>query len=270
VIRQRVITALVLAAALLGAIVYLPVSYLILGLGLLFLGGFWEWAGFAGHAFGPRRLPFVATGLLGLLGTYVYIFELGASPLPILIVAAVWWCIALLWVMRYPTPVPGFVVRGAAFVVLVPAWLGLALLVSRQTQGGLWLLSAFLLVWAADTGAYFCGRTFGRHKLAPAVSPGKTWEGVLGGVALAVIVAVILAMRLELDPVKFGVVAVPIALASVVGDLIVSLFKRNAGLKDSGRLFPGHGGILDRIDSVCAAAPLLALGLLVVGLRAAA
>jgi phosphatidate cytidylyltransferase len=93
---------------------------------------------------------------------------------------------------------------------------------------------------------------------------------VLGGVALAVIVAVILAMRLELDPVKFGVVAVPIALASVVGDLIVSLFKRNAGLKDSGRLFPGHGGILDRIDSVCAAAPLLALGLLVVGLRAAA
>ncbi|MFK7887053.1 MAG: phosphatidate cytidylyltransferase [Gammaproteobacteria bacterium] len=267
--RQRIITAVILAVLLLTSIVYLPTSLLLLGLGLLFLGGFWEWAGFAGHKFGLRRLPFVGTGLLGLAATYVYIFEMGGSPLPILVAAALWWVIALLWVMRYPTPVPGYVVRAAAFVVLIPAWLGLALLVSRETLGGLWLLSAFFLVWAADTGAYFCGKAFGRHKLAPSVSPGKTWEGVVGGVVLAVIVAVVLALQLGIDPVVFGAVAVPIALASVVGDLIVSLFKRNAGLKDSGRLFPGHGGILDRIDSVCAAAPLLALGLILAGLKAA-
>ena len=262
-IGQRIATAVVLAVLLIGAIVLLPARILVLALGVVFLGGFWEWAGFDGHAFGVRRLPLVVIGAAALGATYFYVFVTGGSPLPLLLAAAIWWLIALVWVVRYPTPVPRWAVLGCAFVVLVPAWLGLSLLLSRAHDGGLWLLAAFVLVWAADTGAYFCGRAFGRHKLAPAVSPGKTWEGVLGGAALATAVAAVGAVFLHVDPFLFALVTVPIVLASVVGDLIVSLFKRNAGLKDSGRLFPGHGGILDRLDSICAAAPLLALVLLV-------
>ncbi len=265
-IKQRIATAAVLVVLLISAIVYLPADVLVLLLGVLFLGGFWEWAGFAGHAFGPRRAPFVLAGLAALVATYFYIFVQGGSPRVFLMAAALWWVIALIWIIRYPTPVPALAVRVVAFVVLVPAWLGLSLLLTRPSLGGLWLLTAFLLVFAADTGAYFSGRTFGRHKLAPAVSPGKTWEGVVGGVVLSAAVAALIAPYLNIERLSFVAITVPIALMSVVGDLIVSLFKRNAGLKDSGRLFPGHGGILDRIDSVCAAAPLLALGLLVADL----
>ncbi|MFK8016874.1 MAG: phosphatidate cytidylyltransferase [Gammaproteobacteria bacterium] len=265
-IKQRIVTAAILALLLLGAIVLLPKSAVVLLLAGLFLGGFWEWAGFVGHPFGLKRAPFVALGAAALIATYVYIFRYGGSALAILLPAAVWWLIALIWIIRYPTPVPRSVVRAAAFVVLIPAWLGLSLLLTRPQSGALWMLAAFVLIFAADTGAYFSGKAFGKHKLAPAVSPGKTLEGVLGGAVLSCAIAFLFAPYLGVSSWLLAAVTLPIALVSVVGDLIVSLFKRNAGLKDSGRLFPGHGGILDRIDSVCAAAPMLALGLLVTDL----
>ena len=124
-----------------------------------------------------------------------------------------------------------------------------------------YLLFILLIVWVADGGAYFAGKAFGRVKLAPAISPGKTWEGVVGGFALVTLLAVAVAVWRD---VSIGVL-VPFCLAvaaiSIVGDLTVSMFKRTAGIKDSGTLFPGHGGVLDRIDSVAAAAPLFVLGL---------
>lgn len=262
-IRQRLVTAIILAALLLTAIFYLPRLWLVAGLGALLVGGFWEWAGFAGHPRGLRRLPYVFFGAALIGVTYVYIFLKDGSPLWVLVPAALWWASALFWVIRYPTPVPKLAVQAASVLVLVPAWLGLSLLSLREPLGALWLLTTFVLVFAADTGAYFSGKAFGKNKLAPAVSPGKTWEGVAGGVTLSAAVAAGMALILGVSPLGFALGAIPIALASVVGDLIVSLFKRSAGLKDSGRLFPGHGGILDRIDSVCAAAPLLTLGLYV-------
>ena len=268
-IKQRVATAAVLGLLLLGSIFYLPAHIVVYLLGGLFLGGFWEWAGFVGHPFGLRRLPYVAAGALAIVVTYFYIFRAQGSALVILVPAAVWWVIALAWIIRYPTPVPRGVVRAAGFVVLVPAWFGLSFLLTYDKAGPLWMLAAFVLVFAADTGAYFSGRAFGKHKLAPAVSPGKTLEGVVGGALMACLVAFFFAPYLNVGRGLLAAVTLPIALASVVGDLIVSLFKRNAGLKDSGRLFPGHGGILDRIDSVCAAAPLLALGLLITNLGGA-
>jgi phosphatidate cytidylyltransferase len=124
------------------------------------------------------------------------------------------------------------------------------------------LLFALVIIWAADIGAYFAGKSFGRVKLAPRISPGKTWEGVIGG--LVAVVLVLIAVRLYWIEINVAVI-IPFCLAvatlSVVGDLTVSMFKRSAGLKDSGRVFPGHGGVLDRIDSVTAAAPLFALGI---------
>jgi len=122
-----------------------------------------------------------------------------------------------------------------------------------------------VLVWAADVGAYFVGKRFGVRKLAPAVSPGKTWAGVGGGVVLALLVAAVGANLFELPVISFLVLCLYAALISVVGDLTVSMFKRGQGLKDSGRLLPGHGGLLDRIDSLLAASPVLVLGLIHLG-----
>ena len=133
-------------------------------------------------------------------------------------------------------------------------------------RGVEYLLFILLIVWVADGGAYFAGKAFGRVKLAPAISPGKTWEGVVGGFALVTLLAVAVAVWRD---VSIGVL-VPFCLAvaaiSIVGDLTVSMFKRTAGVKDSGLLFPGHGGVLDRVDSVAAASPLFALGLQVLGI----
>jgi phosphatidate cytidylyltransferase len=128
-------------------------------------------------------------------------------------------------------------------------------------RGAQWLLFALCLVWAADVGAYFAGRSFGHTKLAPQVSPGKTWEGVLGGLVFAGLVALWGSWWFALPALKLVPVCLVVVAFSVVGDLTESLLKRFAGLKDSGTLFPGHGGVMDRIDSLTSAMPVLLLGL---------
>ena len=145
--------------------------------------------------------------------------------------------------------------------MLLPSW---ALLVRLHGEGALGAELAFTLlviVWAADVGAYAFGRLLGRTKLAPAVSPGKTWEGVTGGLVTAGLAAALAAPWLELPVGRLVVLGVATALISVLGDLTQSMFKRNVGLKDSGKLLPGHGGVLDRIDSLTAAVPVLVVGL---------
>ena len=137
-------------------------------------------------------------------------------------------------------------------MVIVPLYSALVMLIRFGIE---YLVFTMLIVWAADAGAYFAGKKFGRVKLAPAISPKKTWEGVIGGLLVVGILAVAVAVSRELS----------IAI-SVVGDLTVSMFKRTAGVKDSGKLFPGHGGVLDRVDSVAAAAPMFALGVNWLGL----
>jgi phosphatidate cytidylyltransferase len=146
------------------------------------------------------------------------------------------------------------------FVTLVPAWVAIVRMRLDWEHGERWVLFLLLLVWAADIGAFFAGRSLGRHKLAPAVSPGKTWEGVAGGLAASAAVAVAGAGWLVQPALSFVAVALGVAVASIVGDLTESMLKRFSGLKDSGHLIPGHGGIMDRMDSITAAAPCLMLG----------
>ena len=148
-------------------------------------------------------------------------------------------------------------------LVLIPAWLAL---VRLHAQGPALMLFLLLLVVAADIGAYFAGRHFGRNKLAPRVSPGKTWEGVMGGVVGAAVVALVGVSIFHVSAAPFIGLSLVTVLASVVGDLTESLFKRHAGVKDSGSLLPGHGGVLDRVDSVTAAAPIFLVGLERLGL----
>ena len=148
---------------------------------------------------------------------------------------------------------------------LAPTWIALTHIAQTWQRGAQWVLFILVLAFAADTGAFFAGRRFGRHKLAPQVSPGKTWEGVAGGLLLAALAALLGGHWLGVPLARILPLCLVGAAFSVVGDLTESMFKRASGLKDSGRLFPGHGGVLDRIDSALAATPVMSLGLVLLG-----
>ena len=184
-----------------------------------------------------------------------------AAMLWLVTIAALWWIAALIWLFRFPTAIPAWVVALGGLCVILPAWLALAFLHGLQPSGRFMVFLVMASVWAADMGAFFAGKQFGRVKLAPRVSPGKTWEGVAGGLLTAVLVATGLCVFFGADWKALLPVVVCTAIISVVGDLTVSMFKRNAGLKDSGSVFPGHGGVMDRLDSLAAAAPVFVLGL---------
>ena len=276
-LRQRVVTALVMAGLFLAAIVFLPRSALALIFGILILAGGWEWSRLAGWESKMARSGFLAVLGACLVGLYLYL-QLGGEPTrekvqPVLGLACLWWSFALLWVRSYPASATlwsnRFMRSLIGLLILVPAWAAAVYLLSYP-RGGLLLVVMVLIVAAADIGAYFSGKTFGKHKMAPAVSPAKTWEGFWGGEASAALVGVALWFMLPaqgehitLWAVLFVVLAT--AVASVLGDLSVSMVKRESGTKDSGSLLPGHGGMLDRLDSLCGAAPVYTLGLVLAG-----
>jgi phosphatidate cytidylyltransferase len=190
----------------------------------------------------------------------------------VLIISCSWWALAIGLVFTYPRSAEfwthQFLLKLIAGLLTILPF-AVALLLLRSTHaatqgiayGGQLLLTVLAMIWAADSGAYFTGRRFGKRKLMPAVSPGKTIEGMLGGLAAAAVVALIGAWLLELSTADWGyfvLASIITVLASVFGDLVESMFKRQAGVKDSGRILPGHGGVLDRVDSLTAALPVFA------------
>jgi len=211
---------------------------------------------------GQQELPAVLAEVLLKKTIAAWAFAATERGLSIILATALaWWLVALLWLVVSPARANARAAAIAGMLVLVPAWVALSKLHTATAQGPQLVLFLLLLVVAADVGAYFTGRRFGRRKLAPQVSPGKTWEGVAGGLIAAGAMAV---PGIAWPGVSVGpcmVLCVAVVAASVVGDLTDSLFKRHAGLKHSGHLLPGHGGVLDRIDSVTAAAPLFVVGL---------
>ncbi len=276
-LRQRVITALVMAGAFLLAIVFLPLPVLALLFGAITGMGAWEWARLAGWDGRFGRGCYVLLYLACVVALYFYCQLPEGSPRelvqPFLGTACLWWAFALLWIKGYPNSAvlwrPRFMRSLMGLLILAPAWLAAVYLLTFP-RGGLLLVVMVLVVAAADIGAYFAGGAFGKHALAPAVSPKKTWEGFWGGVAACALLALVFWYFLpdRVAHISLGaIVAVTIttALASVVGDLAVSMVKRESGVKDSGTMLPGHGGLLDRLDSLCGAAPVFALGLLMAG-----
>ena len=176
-------------------------------------------------------------------------------------IAVAVWLVMFVLVLRFPEQLPVAPLTLAGLVVLGAAWLSFYRVHGGSANGPLMILFALMIVWSADIGAFFVGRKFGRRPLAPRVSPKKTWEGVGGGVVLATAAGVLAATILALPPARLAVLAAVMALVSVIGDLGISMLKRQAGLKDAGVLLPGHGGILDRFDGVTAALPVFVLGL---------
>jgi phosphatidate cytidylyltransferase len=262
-LRTRVITGLVLGALLLSILFLLPPLWTVLAWGAVFVIGAWEWAGFGAlHAPAARAAYTVAVALL-LFGAWQWSAE-PSHLLTLFSIAVAWWLLAFIWLMVAPTRHKPWLALLCGLPVLVPAFVALGRMqtsVDGFARGPLIVLWLTVMVCAADVGAYFAGRAFGRHKLAPRVSPGKTWEGAAGGLAAVALVSWGGAVYFGLPVPALVAFGVSIATVSVIGDLTESMFKRAAALKDSGGILPGHGGLLDRLDSVTAAAPLYALGL---------
>ena len=258
----RIITAAFYGVGITAAVLFLPTVGVAAVFGLLWLAGAWEWAGFA-------RLSTLGHVVYGLLfaAAMAAAWWAGASlDMPLLAVALAFWVVAVAAVLTFPRPfAPGAVVA-SGFVVLLPSWWLIVRLQGAAPHGRGLAMTLLAMVWAADVGAYAFGRWLGRTKLAPAVSPGKTWEGMTGGVLSAAIAAGVAAAWLDLPVARLAALGVVTALVSVLGDLTQSMFKRNVGLKDSGKLLPGHGGVLDRIDSLTAAIPVFVGGLSLLGI----
>lgn len=264
-VRERVITGLMLAAVVAAAVLFLPTGAVAVLLLMVMAGGAWEWAGLSGIVHPAMRLGYVASFLLVAAAAWLIAGEPSLVLLPA-VVGVVWWA-AVLVLLAFYRPAPArshgrlMLLSLAGLPTLVPAWYAL---VTIHAAAPLLLLFVVALTAAADTGAWFCGRRFGREKLAPHISPGKTRAGVAGGMGAVLLLAAVGIKGFSIPPALwfyFVALCLVTAVLSVAGDLFESVLKREARAKDSGTILPGHGGILDRVDSLTAAAPAFLVGL---------
>lgn len=274
-LKQRLLTAAVLIPLVVWAVLGLPSGTLALVLGAFVLVGAWEWGALMGLT-SPRPRVFYLALMAVALGLGWSVIERPALLAVLLALAFAWWIVALAWLVRYRPGGKGDgampAIKGVAGILtLVPAWTALVALHGTGRTGAYLLLLLLVLIWLADSGAFFVGRRWGSIKLAPLISPGKTREGVYGALAAAGIWAIIGGWWLglqELQLILFVSLCLVTVVFSIVGDLFESMIKRQRGVKDSGALFPGHGGVLDRVDSLTAAAPVFVLGLLLLEIPA--
>lgn len=263
-LKQRIVTALLIGLPVIAVLLWLPPQLTVALFAAVVLMAGWEWSLLARLQRPlPRVIYLLALGVCMLLG-WLYL-RADASLHLLLQVSLAWWLVALLWVLFRPLSMAQPLAVLAGLLVLVPAWVTLTLLHLQLPAGPQWVLFLFLMIVSADIGGFLFGRRFGHSKLAPRVSPGKTWEGVAGGLVLAMTVALVGAWWFAVPALEFLALCLLTVVMSIVGDLTESLFKRHAGVKDSGNLLPGHGGVLDRIDSITAAAPVFLAGLLYLG-----
>jgi phosphatidate cytidylyltransferase len=269
---QRILTALVLAPLVILIILLSPTGVFGAIVALAFLGAWWEWTRLSGLKSRSARIVLLAAaaGIFALLWA-----TQGGAWTPWLLAAGVaWWAIACLWLRHFafgaaPTRENLTLKLIAGALVIFPTWVALTSLHVRVPNGHWWTLLALMIVWASDIGAYVSGRTFGKRKLAPQISPGKTWAGAYGAMVAGILVADIGGWLLGVRGGALLALALLAAITvaiSIVGDLLESLMKRHAQVKDSGNLLPGHGGLMDRLDSVFAALPVFAAGLLLLGI----
>ena len=265
-LKTRIITAVTLIPLVLLAIFKLPLAAFLLLTGMVVGVGAWEWSGFMNWRSLRLRSFYVVMVLWLTLGVSAI------SAYYSLAVGCIAWLFAAYCVWKYQkykhSPTEKLWVNAmAGILVLTPCWESFAILKARN-NGGLLILLLFVFVWAADTSAYFVGKRFGRHQLISNVSPGKTVEGLCGALVTNFILSLGIAWACQL-PARYWffwvVLVMGTTIFAVLGDLFESMMKRLVGLKDSGKLLPGHGGLLDRIDSLTAAAPLFTLGIIWLG-----
>ncbi len=262
---QRILTAVGLIAVLALVLVVLPREMAILALAVLILTGAWEWSQLAGISGAFARAAYVAACAVAMAILW-FATTSSADFERAMLLTMLGWIPLFGWIVLAPGFKAGGLAAIAGLWALAPTWVALSRLYVQDGIGRELVVLVLLLAWAADIGAYFAGRQFGRLRLAPVVSPNKTWEGVIGGLIAGFIVALVARAWFDLPAGAFLPLCVAGVLVSVIGDLLESMFKRQQGLKDSGGLLPGHGGMLDRIDSLTSSVPLLALGFVWLGL----
>ena len=269
-LKQRIITAAILLPVVMASILWLPNSYFALFFAVIASIGSWEWAKFMriGSVALPMalRILYVALVSLFILVCWNYVIDVPKYNQTVLAITVAWWALAFVLVIIFPGAAwfrKNIVMSGlVGLIVLVPTWLAIVSLRNNHIAGIELLLYLLVIIVIADTGAYFGGKKWGKNKLAPKVSPGKSWEGVVSGMVCVSLVAMVYTLALDVQQFSwtevwfFVGVSLVTAVFSVVGDLTESLYKREAGLKDSGSILPGHGGVLDRIDSLTAASPV--------------
>ncbi|MFD2179259.1 phosphatidate cytidylyltransferase [Veronia pacifica] len=275
-LKQRILTAAILAPLVVAGIFYLPFEIFVGAIAVVTLLGHWEWTQFVTpldrikHFISPAILLALSLTLLPIDVTNLNLSVSGAISMAA--AGALWWLLATVMVLSYPKKIAwwkdsGIMRQGFGVLTLLPFMWSVILLRAQGYNndpllGAKLVLLVCLLVWSADSGAYFAGKRFGKRKMAPNVSPNKTVEGLIGGMVAAMAVTGAFAHWLQIPfssvPALIAVALVT-AFASVLGDLAESMFKRVAGVKDSGSILPGHGGILDRIDSLTAAFPVFAV-----------
>ena len=282
VLKQRVITAVILLVTLIAATTQLPSFFFSLFVAVVILIAAWEWAGFISLDKKIVKIPFLVSIAVMLLGSF---FFLGISPTAqkidefrvglLLILGLLFWLMSLLCLAGYPKNRnlwnDKYKISLMGVLVLIPTFAGVVVLKYLLPSGYL-VLALVILVAAVDVGAYFVGVNFGSRKLAANLSPKKSWEGVWGGALACLLVATLFIwlMHRNLQPLSSAQIAALLALSmgitffSIVGDLLESMLKRNCGVKDSGTMLPGHGGVLDRVDGLLAATPLFVLTMMLV------
>lgn len=264
--KQRTLTALVLAPVAIALVLLLPSPAFALLTAAMSMLALWEWT----NLLGIRSMPGRGAVLLATAAILVLLWLARDQPLWWFVIGAgvLWWVLVLFWLGHFtfaaaPTPTHRAIKLAAGALAVIPAWVALLEIHRQPEHGRGWALFALALVWAADIAAYLAGSRYGSTRLAPRISPGKTTAGVWGALAGSALVAVIGGCLFGarggalIAVVVLGLLAVA---ASIVGDLFESLIKRQASVKDSGTLFPGHGGLFDRLDSAFAALPVFALG----------
>ena len=266
-LKQRILTALVMAPVAIGCLFFLPnIGFQVFVAAVITVGA-WEWGNFAGFEM-PGRYIYAAF-IAAMLGVSYFI-----PNAIVLIAGCLWWLLSFVLMRQYPNGTERWsnpiAISVIGVLTLVPGFV--SLLVLKQTANPNFLiLLLFFLIWGADIGAYFTGRAFGQRKLAVDVSPGKSWEGFYGGLVIAMCIGITMFLWLgkpdlgQFEGWLWLVSMVLVIVVSVLGDLVMSMFKRNRGIKDSSNLLPGHGGVLDRIDSLLSAGPTFALVVLVLG-----
>lgn len=267
-LKQRLLTALILLPFVVWGILQLPLVYFALLFALVIAAGGWEWGALMQLASGVVRLAYSLLIVLALAAAWWLFNQTQTDWLALPLIGLLWWLLALAWVLAYPRTSRQWSARWRLFIiglfVLVPAWLSVVGLHARADIGPYLVLYMLSLIWVADSAAYFGGRRWGKRKLAASVSPGKTWEGVATAIVASGLYAILAAELFQLPGnqwLAFVVLSLVSVMFSILGDLAESMFKRHAGVKDSGNLLPGHGGVLDRIDSITAAAPVFVVGL---------
>jgi len=270
--KQRIITALLLAPTAIALILYAPAAASATVIGGLCLIGLWEWTRLSGLHSRALRAGFVVLAALAMIALWwcanliAWWSVIGAGCL--------WWPVAFVWLREFafaaaPTKENTALKLAAGALTVLPAWAGLMRILLTQSTPHTWAVYSLFVVWAADSFAYLAGKRWGRNKLAPQISPGKTREGVYGALIGCAVVAAIGGLLLGVYGVTLFLLVLFSLIAasfSVIGDLFESLLKRHAGVKDSGTLFPGHGGVCDRLDGVFAALPIFALSKALLGL----